>query len=211
MNIFYTDHQAVVAATQLDTNRHNKMLTETLQILCTVAHKARWITKPSYVSCYSDETAKSLAVLRPDAQFVFAPTHKNHPCVLWAGENSSHFEWLLWYAHGLKNNYPAVYGKHVTIKRSLVLQTLWETPFKQLHLPRNMPRPDFVPPPMCVAAEYKATALNTHPLDRSRATVLAYRLQMAFGKPLKFKRHAPPWWLEQVRKDYGHRHEQKYP
>lgn len=74
MNIFLTDPSPVVCAQSLDDKRVNKMTIETAQILSTVAH-------------------------RYGVPAVYASTHENHPCTLWAGETRENFVWVL--QHGI--------------------------------------------------------------------------------------------------------------
>ena len=41
----------------------------------------------------------------------YKPTHKNHPCTLWAGECSGNYEWLVQLGLALCNEYTHRYGK----------------------------------------------------------------------------------------------------
>ena len=41
----------------------------------------------------------------------YNPTHKNHPCTLWAGECSGNYEWLVQLGLALCNEYTHRYGK----------------------------------------------------------------------------------------------------
>lgn len=72
MNIFVTDTDPVVAASNLCNKHVVKMVTETAQLLAT---------------CYPRGTLR------------FKHTHVNHPCAVWARASLSNFRWLL--AHGL--------------------------------------------------------------------------------------------------------------
>ena len=86
MNIFILDEDPLLAA-HYQCNRHIvKMTLETAQILCTVHHKAG-MTAP------------------------YRPTHKNHPCVIWAGECAMNYYWLLKHGIGLSREYTRRYGK----------------------------------------------------------------------------------------------------
>ncbi len=77
MNIFATSPDQLECARDLDDLRLTKMVLETVQILCTVAHSRPEIVRAS--------------------EWVYRPTHPRHPCVLWAAEDASHAWWL----HGL--------------------------------------------------------------------------------------------------------------
>ena len=74
MNIFAVDHNPVEAARALHDQHVVKMVLETAQILCTVAHSCGVAVK-------------------------YKPTHARHPCTLWASETAANASWL--YLHGL--------------------------------------------------------------------------------------------------------------
>lgn len=75
MNIFATSPDPVESAMALDDRRLVKMILETAQLL-------------------------SSAVLHKRAiKGLYKPTHKNHPCGIWARKSRQNFEWLV--AHGL--------------------------------------------------------------------------------------------------------------
>ncbi len=78
MNIFVIDADTARCARALDDLRLNKMIVETAQILSTVMRTAGY---------KGDDIYKS--------------THKNHPCVLWAGESTENYKWLLLYMSDL--------------------------------------------------------------------------------------------------------------
>lgn len=71
MNIFYTFDSPKKCAEVLDDLRVNKMIIESAQILSTVIHKN--------IDNIND---------------IYKSTHVNHPCTIWAGLSSAHFEWL---------------------------------------------------------------------------------------------------------------------
>ena len=75
MNIFRTSDSPILSAAALDNVRVAKMALETAQILSTVL-RTRGI----------------------NGRLLYKPTHKHHPCVVWAGLTQSNFNWLL--AHG---------------------------------------------------------------------------------------------------------------
>jgi hypothetical protein len=70
MNIFALDLDPKIAARYHCDKHVVKMILETSQILCTVLHQ-RGIDAP------------------------YKPTHRNHPCTIWAGECRENFSWLL--------------------------------------------------------------------------------------------------------------------
>ena len=86
MNIFALNSDPILAA-QNHVDKHVvKMPLEASQILCTVVRG-----------------------LGGEARY--KPTHKNHPCTLWAGECSGNYEWLVELGLALCNEYTYRYGK----------------------------------------------------------------------------------------------------
>lgn len=69
MNIFVIDPDVTACASALDDRRLVKMILETAQLLCT-------------------------AVSHYDHPAPYKPTHKNHPCALWARDTRGNFLWL---------------------------------------------------------------------------------------------------------------------
>ena len=81
MNIFILDSDPVLAA-QYQCDKHVvKMILETAQILSTIQGGP------------------------------YKPTHKNHPCVLWAAETQANFNWLRLHGLALCQEYTLRYGK----------------------------------------------------------------------------------------------------
>lgn len=70
MNIFVMDSNPKLCAQWLCDLRLNKMILETAQLLSTAAHY------------YGAKTT-------------YKPTHKNHPCSVWARTNYQNYNWLL--------------------------------------------------------------------------------------------------------------------
>jgi len=86
MNIFALNSDPILAA-QNHVDKHIvKMPLEASQILCTVVRG-----------------------LGGEARY--KPTHKNHPCTLWAGECSGNYEWLVQLGLALCNEYTHRYGR----------------------------------------------------------------------------------------------------
>lgn len=56
------------------------------------------------------ESAQMLSTLNaPNAPY--KPTHKNHPCTLWAGATTGNYDWLVQLGMALCNEYTYRYGK----------------------------------------------------------------------------------------------------
>lgn len=87
MNIF-TTYECPVASAQSLANIHvNKMICESLQLLCT-AHSVL------------DGTTKA-----------FKPTHKNHPCAIFCRKTSGNYDWLYRHFKALCDEYTFRTGK----------------------------------------------------------------------------------------------------
>lgn len=88
MNIFVLDKNPQLAA-QYHCDKHVvKMVLETAQILSTV-----------------------LIELLPEyKEGLYRPTHKTHPCTLWAAESENNFWWLLHLGHYLSEEFTYRYG-----------------------------------------------------------------------------------------------------
>jgi len=86
MNIFVVDEDPEVAARQLCDKHVVKMILETAQMLCTVAHEQGWNAP-------------------------YKKAHPKHPCTLWAGKSAENWSWLI--AHGLAmaEEYTRRYGR----------------------------------------------------------------------------------------------------
>lgn len=88
VNIFYLDPDPRRAAEMMHDKHVVKMILETAQILSTVCDRHRSWTEGMY-----------------------RPTHPHHPSVLWAGDSSAHFHWLVEHGQHLCNEYNYRYGR----------------------------------------------------------------------------------------------------
>jgi len=88
MNIFVSDASPIKSANNLDDKRVIKMILESAQMLCTALH---------------EHGASHLAK--------YKPTHKNHPCSIWARESKSNYKWLLDHMFWLSEEYSFRTGK----------------------------------------------------------------------------------------------------
>ena len=86
MNIFVLDSDPKVAAQMMCDKHVVKMVLETAQMLCTVAHAN-------------------------DFNAPYKATHKNHPCTLWAGKSKANWNWLIEHGLSLCEEYTKRYGK----------------------------------------------------------------------------------------------------
>ena len=78
MNIFALDHDPNTAATYHCDKHVIKMILETAQLLSTAVHT------------HATHVHRELA----DVGYAYKPTHRNHPCAVWARETRGNFEWL---------------------------------------------------------------------------------------------------------------------
>jgi len=86
MNIFVLDSDPEVAASMACDKHVVKMVLETAQMMCTV------------VASYGHDTP-------------YRPTHKKHPCTLWAGRSRANWSWLVDHGMSLCEEYTRRYGK----------------------------------------------------------------------------------------------------
>jgi len=94
VNIFVLDTNPQIAAQHHCDKHVLKQSLETAQILCTVRH----INK--HLNTYDE-----------DNNIPYKPTHKNHPCVLWAANHCVNYAWLLALGDHLCQEYTFRYGK----------------------------------------------------------------------------------------------------
>ena len=86
MNIFVL-HRNPVKAARMASDRHAvKMILESAQMLCTVAHDC-------------------------GIEVRYKPSFRNHPCTRWVAESKQNWEWLHTYAIALCREYTHRYGK----------------------------------------------------------------------------------------------------
>ena len=87
MNIFVLDKDPKIAATMLCDKHVVKMIVETAQMLCTIAHGLGNTSVP------------------------YKSTHKNHPCTLWAAKSRENWNWLLEHGIEMSAEYTRRYGR----------------------------------------------------------------------------------------------------
>lgn len=138
MNIFVTSDCPLEAAINLDDKRVVKMVLESAQMLSTAIlyHK-----HPEYFVDNSEENRtkrKAAATLLG----IYAPTHPNHPCNVWARETRSNYEWLHSHFEALCEQYSSRYGREH--KTSQIGDTL-------LSLASYIPEGDLTPFVNCAA------------------------------------------------------------
>lgn len=133
MNIFYIDHDPVVAASMM-TNKHVvKMILESAQMLST-AHR----------------------ILDGDVHpTLYKIAYKNHPSTVWTRSSKQNYMWLYRHFTALCDEYTRRYNKtHAT---DIKLRHLLSLP------PSNIADVGFTHPPTCMPDQYKrSTSLDSY-------------------------------------------------
>ena len=157
MNIFVLNENPWHAAQALCDKHVVKMILETTQLLSTVAAR--------YGSCYVP----------------YKPTHKNHPCTLWAGQSMENWLWLLQHGIGIANAYMERYGK--VHKCLTILGEIYQHGMDGIGIP---PSSELTPFAQAMPEKYK-----------SNDAVQAYRAYY-IGEKARFAKwrycDAPEWW-----------------
>lgn len=129
MNIFYLDHDPVLAAEATCDKHVVKMILESAQLLCTAHH----MLDTGLV--YSQKVK------------LYKATHINHPASKWTRSRTSHYNWLSNHALALCREYTYRYNK-IHKSQSLIEYCL-----------QNPPLIDMcgcmLAPPQCMPDEYK--------------------------------------------------------
>lgn len=161
MNIFFLSQNPTLCA-QYHCDKHVvKMILETAQILCTVLHKKGF-------------------------EVSYKPTHKNHPCVLWAEKNITHFRWLCLLGIALSDEYTFRYKKtHSSYSVILECYNL----LSSISVKKTFAVGGFEEPPLCMPEKYKKRKSNN--IDAYRQYYIGEKYSFAKwergrGKPIWF-------------------------
>lgn len=153
MNIFVLDKDIKKCAEYHADQHVIKMILEYAQMLCTVLHE-NGIEAP------------------------YKPTHRNHPCTLWAGESLSNWKWLKELALAVNEEYKFRYVKTVDHKSATIIMSLPEPPITDKGLTefaQAMPK------------EYR---VEGNPVQAYRNFYIHDKSRFAKWK----KREIPDWW-----------------
>jgi len=158
MNIFAVESCPIAAAQSLCDAHVVKMILETGQMLSTVQ------------SLYGESDER-----------LYKPTHKNHPCTIWARESKQNYEWLYLHFLGLADEYQYRYGKiHKSFQR---LEEILS------HVP-NLSNNDLTSFAQAMPDEFKRTC-----------SVEAYRVYYRFKSEtmprFMYTKRSIPWWLNE--------------
>lgn len=155
MNIFILDEDPERAAFDQCNKHVVKMPLETAQLLCTAIAVRTKQTTP------------------------YKPTHKNHPCAVWARETSANFDWLVVHGLALCEAYTKEYGK--VHKSQEVIE--WARNNK----PLNFIRHNLTPHVQCMPEKYM---VFNNPVAAYRAFYLGEKADFAKWN----KRNVPEWF-----------------
>jgi hypothetical protein len=155
MNIFALDKNPEIAAQYHNDKHVVKMILETAQLLSTAHHHFK----------------------TPYAEFLYKPTHTNHPSAIWVRENNENYKWAYDLLKALIKEYAYRYNKiHST---SDLLFFLEKTP-------ENIPQGKLTPFALAMPDEFK---------EKNR--VQSYRNYYLYGKShlaVWTKRQRPFWY-----------------
>jgi len=124
MNIFYINHNPVVAAQELADQHILKMQIESAQMLCT--------------------TFWHFGISAP-----YKKAHYNHPSTKWVRESIHHFDWLLSHGLAICDEFEHRYKKEHATKK--VLQWVKDNRYRLIDI---IPSNSFKEPPCCMPTDY---------------------------------------------------------
>ena len=161
MNVFWLDEDPRQAA-RYHCDRHvNKMLVEAAQVLSTAARAHGY-----------------------DAEFLYRPTHADHPVVKWASESRANWNRLYEFAGALNEEFVERFGHDEPHASWAMLRRIDRDALA-------LPDADPTEPPQCMPEEYRRPDL-----------VNAYRTYYANDKRWAEWNHSPaPEWLADYRLD----------
>ena len=178
MNIFVLDEDPVLAA-QMHCNKHVvKMILETAQLMSTAIWDAGNDDIKKTVS-----KEKREAWIRDHYSKIYKPTHRKHPCALWARENSVRFNWLKRLGLALCQEYTYRYGK--VHKSQAVIEALKFPIFDAC----------FIDPPLRPFVQAMPDDFKVE-----KDAVQAYRnyYRGAKQRMLVYTRREPPEWIKDI-------------
>lgn len=155
MNIFYTNSNPELAASDLPPHLANKMLIETFQIL----------SNP-YRNQLSKMPKNSEGKTRRES-------YKNHPCSKWATKSVKHVEFLVNYADALATRLSRHFGYNIS-------QTSFEFINYCKNNPPDCPNQEFEAPPECFSGQ---TPTGSDICARYRSYLVAKPYKKWWKKP----------------------------
>ncbi len=186
-NVFYLDHDPAAAA-RAHCDRHVvKMILETAQLLSAAWHvvapkmvESGWFPPQGDVRPGNDPVGWH--AFRLAGQRIYAPSHLNHPCAVWARASTGNYEWLWRLGMELCAEYTHRYGK-----RHATEPILWTLEA----MPPRLPQGPQTEPPTAMPEELQVV------VDGYVDAVLSYRNYYLEAKTqlLKWSKREPPEWV----------------
>jgi hypothetical protein len=189
MNIFYLDHDPVVAAKWMVDKHVVKMILESAQLLST-AHRVldgtekvvqRYVAG-SFPARYRNVKQWVLEDGRDNV--IYQATHINHPSAVWIRESVLNYAWLVDHMYALMQEYSYRYSTDTIQKTHKCSGEI----FYQLSSPpKNLSNFPMTPIPSCMDEQYR---VSDDPVDN-------YRNYYKFGKAdlHKWTKRDRPFWL----------------
>lgn len=133
MNIFYLDHNPILAAQYCNNSHCVKMICESAQMLA---------------NCYSQDELADSRCPRTQTGRVRRHSHYNHPCSRWVRASLANFNWLVQHAIALCDEYHYRYGKQHFASSFI---------YWCMHVQPNIPPPtrEFTPVALAMPEEFK--------------------------------------------------------
>lgn len=176
MNIFVLDKNPEFAA-QMHCDKHViKMVLETAQLLST----AIWDAGDNAIHRISME--KKAEYISKNYPLIYKPTHRKHPCTIWASKNSTRFRWLKKLGLALCKEYTLRYNK--THKSQAVIESLQFPIFDACWI-----EPPLEPFVQAMPDEYK---------DDDAVTAYRNYYRGAKSKILVYTNREPPDWIADI-------------
>lgn len=146
MNIFYVDHDPVIAANALVKVHMVKMILESAQLLST-AHR---VLDGKEIETRNRAGARRKVYTHPTLdEVIYKSTHVNHPSAIWVRESAANYMWLYSHFVALCDRYSQTTGK--VHKTDMLLRAhLSKPPVAIQHLLKHTPILLAMPDQYCV-------------------------------------------------------------
>ena len=192
MNIFYLDHDPVIAAQMMCDKHIPKMIVEAGQMIST-AHRMLDGTEGRKLSKSGKRTVKYYS--HPDETLenvLYKAVHFNHPSTVWTRESDKNYMWHYNHMLALGEEFELRFGKkHKTIE--LLKDVL-------VNIPKNIRKTTTVTPIRLAMAAYPQCIVENDGVQSYRNFYIADKREFAKWEK---GRNAPTWWTENVRDTYN--------
>ena len=177
MNIFYVDHNPVVAAQCLVDRHVVKMVLESAQLLSTAHRVIDGIKIQGKSSTGRNQKQWIIGDYRD--RVLYKATHINHPSAVWCRQSIENYEWLVEHFFALTDEYTFRYKK--------IHKCFTKIGDALINHPSNMKTKNWTPIPSCMDDEY---IISDDPVEN-------YRNYYKFGKDYlhSWKNRQPPDWI----------------